>query len=100
MAGLILSKVLSAPADQGRRRSALSGYRPATHNHCNNQDGLRPGFECSAARRVEGKMSEKIYDVSSDWAKRAFVDDAKYRAMYASSVADPNAFWAEQGKRI
>ena len=45
-------------------------------------------------------MSEKIYDVSSDWAKRALVDDAKYRQMYASSVADPNAFWGEQGKRI
>ena len=45
-------------------------------------------------------MSEKIYDVSSDWAKRALVDDAKYRQMYASSVADPNAFWAQQAKRI
>ena len=22
--------------------SALSGYHPATHNHLNNQDGLRP----------------------------------------------------------
>ena len=22
-------------------------------------------------------MSEKIYDVSADWAKRAYVDDAK-----------------------
>ena len=27
-------------------------------------------------------MSEKIYDVSADWAKRAYVDDAKYREMY------------------
>ena len=45
-------------------------------------------------------MSEKLYDVSADWAKRALVDDAKYREMYARSVADPNAFWAEQGKRI
>ena len=35
-------------------------------------------------------MSEKIYDVSADWAKRAFVDDAKYREMYARSVSDPN----------
>src|SRR6478752_7481940 len=45
-------------------------------------------------------MSEKIYDVSADWAKRAFIDDAKYREMYARSVADPNGFWAEQAKRI
>src|SRR5213082_963561 len=45
-------------------------------------------------------MSEKIYDVPSDWAKRAFIDQAKYREMYARSVSDPNAFWAEQAKRI
>jgi len=45
-------------------------------------------------------MSEKIYDVSAEWAKRAWVDQAKYRQMYARSVSDPNGFWAEQGKRI
>src|SRR6476646_3225660 len=45
-------------------------------------------------------MSEKIYDVSADWAKRAYVDDAKYKEMYARSVSDPNGFWGEQAKRI
>ena len=45
-------------------------------------------------------MSEKIYDVSADWAKRAWVDDAKYQEMYARSVADPKGFWAEHGKRV
>jgi acetyl-CoA synthetase len=45
-------------------------------------------------------MSEKIYDVSPEWASRAFIDDAKYNEMYARSVNDPNGFWAEQGKRI
>src|SRR5947208_3108566 len=45
-------------------------------------------------------MSEKIYDVSGDWAKRAWVDRAKYQEMYARSVAGPNGFWAEHGKRI
>src|SRR6478735_7040023 len=45
-------------------------------------------------------MSEKIYDVSTDWSKRAFIDDAKYREMYARSVSDPNSFWGDQGKRI
>ena len=43
---------------------------------------------------------EKIYDVPADWFKRAWVDDAKYREMYARSVSDPNDFWAEQAKRI
>jgi acetyl-CoA synthetase len=46
-------------------------------------------------------MSEdKIYDVPSDWAKRAYVDSAKYREMYAASVKDPDKFWGEQAKRI
>ena len=45
-------------------------------------------------------MSDKIYDVTPDWQKRAFIDDAKYKEMYAASIADPNKFWGEQGKRI
>ena len=45
-------------------------------------------------------MSEKIYDVPADWKKRAWLDDAKYLEMYARSIKDPNAFWAEQAKRI
>ncbi|WP_372424252.1 acetate--CoA ligase [Salinarimonas chemoclinalis] len=45
-------------------------------------------------------MAEKIYDVSRDWAERAHVDAAKYREMYEASLADPDAFWAEHGKRI
>ena len=45
-------------------------------------------------------MSEKVYQVPADWAKRAYIDEGKYRAMYAASVKDPNAFWAEQAKRI
>ncbi|WP_188910414.1 acetate--CoA ligase [Salinarimonas ramus] len=45
-------------------------------------------------------MSDKIYEVSRDWAERAYVDAAQYRAMYEASAADPEAFWAEHGKRI
>jgi acetyl-CoA synthetase len=45
-------------------------------------------------------MSEKVYGVSADWARRAYVDDAKYKAMYAQSVENPDAFWGEHGKRI
>src|ERR1700739_4507197 len=46
------------------------------------------------------KMSEKIYNVPAEWAKRAFIDQAKYGAMYARSVSDPDGFWAEQAKRV
>ena len=45
-------------------------------------------------------MSEKIYDVPAEWSKRAWIDQAKYQEMYARSVKDPNAFWAEQAKRV
>lgn len=45
-------------------------------------------------------MSDKIYDVPAEWAKRAFVDQAKYRQMYERSISDPDGFWAEHGKRV
>jgi acetyl-CoA synthetase len=45
-------------------------------------------------------MSDKIYEVPQDWAKRAHVDGAKYRDMYARSIKDPNGFWAQEAKRL
>ena len=45
-------------------------------------------------------MSEKVYQVPAEWAARAYIDDAKYKAMYAASIADPEAFWREQADRI
>ena len=35
------------------------------------------------------EMSEKVYDVPAAWRQRAYIDDAKYREMYARSVDDP-----------
>ncbi len=45
-------------------------------------------------------MAEDSIPVSADWAKRAWVDAAKYREMYQASISDPTAFWGEQGKRL
>ncbi|MGB9365372.1 MAG: acetate--CoA ligase [Xanthobacteraceae bacterium] len=45
-------------------------------------------------------MSDKTYPVPGEWKSRAYVDDAKYRAMYERSLKDPNAFWAEEAKRL
>ncbi len=45
-------------------------------------------------------MSEKIYPVPTEWESRAFIDNAKYKEMYARSISDPEGFWAEHGKRI
>ncbi len=41
-----------------------------------------------------------IFPVSTEWAGRAHVDAAGYQKMYDASIADPEGFWAEQGKRI
>jgi acetyl-CoA synthetase len=45
-------------------------------------------------------MSEKIYAVPAAWKKKAWVDDASYKKMYADSIANPEKFWAKQAKRI
>ena len=45
-------------------------------------------------------MEEKIYDVPSEWSHRAYLDDAGYQAKYEASIRNPDAFWAEEAKRI
>ncbi|HTE36414.1 MAG TPA: acetate--CoA ligase, partial [Reyranella sp.] len=45
-------------------------------------------------------MSDELIAVSAEWAKRAYVDDARYKAMYEASVKDPVKFWGEHGKRV
>ena len=41
-----------------------------------------------------------LFPVSGDWAARAWVDSGKYEKLYAESVADPEGFWREQGRRV
>ena len=45
-------------------------------------------------------MSSKTYPVPASWKKRAFVDEAGYKAMYAESVKSPDKFWAKHAKRL
>ena len=45
-------------------------------------------------------MFREKFPVPEEWAKRAWVDDAKYQAMYQQSIDDPEDFWGEQGKRL
>mgnify|MGYP001795858152 CR=1 FL=1 len=42
----------------------------------------------------------KTHAPSADIAAGAHIDAGKYDEMYAASVADPVAFWGEQGKRV
>jgi acetyl-CoA synthetase len=45
-------------------------------------------------------MSDKTYPVTAEWASRAWIDDAKYKALYERSVSDPQGFWAENSRRL
>ncbi|MBS28056.1 MAG: acetate--CoA ligase [Alphaproteobacteria bacterium] len=45
-------------------------------------------------------MFREKFPVPDEWAKRAWADEAKYQEMYQQSIDEPEAFWAEQGKRI
>jgi acetyl-CoA synthetase len=44
-------------------------------------------------------MSE-VYPVPAGWAEGSHCDQARYQAMYARSVQDPDGFWAEQAGRL
>ena len=41
-----------------------------------------------------------VFPVPDAFKKKAWINEAKYREMYARSIKDPEAFWAEQAKRI
>ena len=45
-------------------------------------------------------METQIYPVPEATRKRALIDKARYEEMYAKSVEDNEAFWAEQAQRI
>ena len=43
---------------------------------------------------------QPIFQPSDALAKDAHIDADGYQALYAESIADPNAFWAKHGNRI
>lgn len=45
-------------------------------------------------------MSVELREPAPDVVRRAYVDAEGYETMYAASIADPEAFWGEQGKRL
>jgi acetyl-CoA synthetase len=48
----------------------------------------------------ENASASEAKPIPADFVARAHVDAEAYARMYAASVADPEAFWGEQGKRI
>jgi acetyl-CoA synthetase len=45
-------------------------------------------------------MTDQTWKPSDDTVANANVNAEQYEAMYAASIADPDAFWGEQGKRL
>jgi len=45
-------------------------------------------------------MSEKRFPPSNAFAANAHINASRYTEMYAASIADPDAFWREHGKRV
>ena len=43
---------------------------------------------------------DRLFAPSESTIANALIDNSGYQAMYDASVADPDAFWAEHGKRI
>ncbi len=42
----------------------------------------------------------QVYPVTEFMAERSFINDDQYQAMYARSIEDPDAFWAEQADKF
>jgi acetyl-CoA synthetase len=49
---------------------------------------------------VSATDHSQTFPVSADFAKTAKIDAATYQEWYQRSIADPEAFWGEHGKRI
>src|SRR5262245_44992277 len=64
------------------------------------RQGGRHDARSKSRTAEEESMSEHVYGVPAEWSKRAYVDDAKYLAMYEQSIKDPKGFWAAEAKRI
>ncbi len=45
-------------------------------------------------------MSHQVYEVPASYREKTLVDPERYEEMYARSLADPDGFWAEHGRRI
>ena len=46
-------------------------------------------------------MSEfPLHPVPETWQKNAYIDNARYLAMYQQSISNPDGFWAEQAEQF
>ncbi len=45
-------------------------------------------------------MTQTLYPVSAEWAKRARIDADGYDRLYGRALGDPGSFWLEQARRL
>jgi acetyl-CoA synthetase len=45
-------------------------------------------------------MTDAVYPVPEEWARKALIDADRYAAMYRESVEDPESFWRREAQRI
>lgn len=45
-------------------------------------------------------MADKVYSPTTAFAQNAHANKSTYENMYAASITNPDAFWAEQGQRL
>jgi acetyl-CoA synthetase len=45
-------------------------------------------------------MTDDLFPVPADWAKKAWIDNNRYLRDYERSIKDPAGFWGEQAKRL
>ena len=45
-------------------------------------------------------MTDAVYPVPEEWARKALIDADRYAAMYRELVEDPESFWRREAQRI
>jgi acetyl-CoA synthetase len=66
-----------------------------------------PSFSLPSSKSQEHRPEEKtsmseakVYPVSAEFAKHAWINEAQYKEMYERSISDPDGFWAEQADQF
>ena len=45
-------------------------------------------------------MTDSLYPVPAEWAKKALIDADRYAELYRESIEDPDSFWRREAQRI
>src|SRR5690606_4045249 len=77
--------------------------RGGTDNKCGHHSRpptAGPTAEAADSTEETGMSEAYVHKVQPAWKARALIDNETYLAWYQDSIANPDKFWAEHGKRI